>query len=201
MSEEIIRLIGCLDQKELDTQVALQCAPILTGIKLSNILIVSFENKDNVVHLFSKTEILCEILHINKKRITFLIYRKEALLEYLNRIKVMEYMNTQGYNNLNLKDILIELSNRYRFYMEGQAEFPHELGLILGYPLEDVKGFIDNQGKNFLCVGYWKVYHNQAETIKLFEQYTKATEKLMGLVVQGFKMRHIIMAASTLETI
>ena len=187
MSEEIIRLIKCLNQKELDTQITLQCAPILAGIKLSNILIVSIENKDNVIRLFGKTEIYCEILYLSKKRITFLIYRKNALAEYLNHIKVREYMLMHGYREFDLEETLMELSNRYKLYMDGMSEFPHELGLMLGYPVEDVKGFIDNQGKNFLCVGYWKVYHNQAEALKLFEQYTKATEKLMGLVVQGFK--------------
>ena len=201
MSEEIIRLIGCMDQTELDTQIALQCAPILAGIKLSNILIVRLENKERVTELFSKTEISCEILYLSTKRVTFLVYRKEVMSEYLKSMKIKEYMNLQGYYSTKMEAILTELSNRYQSYMERCAQFPHELGLLLGYPIEDVRSFVENQGKNFLFTGYWKVYHNPEETRKLFEQYSRATEKFMGLIHRGFKMNQIITTAGILETI
>ena len=41
--------------------------------------------------------------------------------------------------------------------------FPHEIGVFLGYPLDDVKGFIKNEGKKYLMIGYWKVYSDLAE--------------------------------------
>ena len=37
-----------------------------------------------------------------------------------------------------------------------EADFPHEIGVFLGYPLTDVVGFIENQGRNFTCCGCWK---------------------------------------------
>ena len=40
--------------------------------------------------------------------------------------------------------------------------FPHEIGLFLGYPVEDVLGFIENAGQNCKCCGCWKVYCNEA---------------------------------------
>ena len=36
--------------------------------------------------------------------------------------------------------------------------FPHEVGLFLGYPPEDVRGFMECRAKGFRCVGCWKVY-------------------------------------------
>ena len=38
--------------------------------------------------------------------------------------------------------------------MEEKGAFPHEIGLLLGYPVEDVLGFIRYQGKNYLYTGY-----------------------------------------------
>ena len=38
------------------------------------------------------------------------------------------------------------------------ADFPHEIGVFLGYPLEDVVGFIRHRGKCFTCCGCWKSY-------------------------------------------
>ena len=43
---------------------------------------------------------------------------------------------------------------RYACYMEEKGAFPHEIGLLLGYPVEDVLGFIRHQGKNYLYTGY-----------------------------------------------
>ena len=57
-------------------------------------------------------------------------------------------------------------------------EFPHEIGIFLGYPLDDVKGFIDNAGQNSKCTGCWKVYCNECEAIKTFAKFkTKETKK------------------------
>lgn len=38
-----------------------------------------------------------------------------------------------------------------------EEDFPHEIGLFLGYPSEDVSGFIKHGAKNSKCVGTWKV--------------------------------------------
>lgn len=39
--------------------------------------------------------------------------------------------------------------------------FPHEIGIFLGYPLDDVIGFIEH--KPYYLVGDWKVYQNVNE--------------------------------------
>lgn len=43
------------------------------------------------------------------------------------------------------------------------ADFPHEIGVFLGYPLGDVVGFIENRGKNFTCCGCWKSYGDRMQ--------------------------------------
>ena len=44
MSREVLEILEKMDKKELKTQLALQCAPLLTGIKLSNLLTVTKSN-------------------------------------------------------------------------------------------------------------------------------------------------------------
>lgn len=36
---------------------------------------------------------------------------------------------------------------RYEAYVQKGKAFPHEIGVLLGYPAEDVKGFVVNEGK------------------------------------------------------
>ena len=53
--------------------------------------------------------------------------------------------------------------------------FPHEIGLFLGYPPEDVKGFMRYGGKGCKACGYWKVYGDKDAAEKRFAQFSKCT--------------------------
>ena len=70
--------------------------------------------------------------------------------------------------------------------------FPHEIGLLLGYPIEDVVGFIEQKGKNYLYSGYWKVYGEVEKKKEIFRQYEEAKEELILLLEDGYDMHSII---------
>jgi len=76
--------------------------------------------------------------------------------------------------------------------MKKDGAFPHEMGLLLGYPVDDVMGFIENRGKNFSHTGYWKVYSNPLEAITLFERYNQAKKIVIKMVSQGVSIRDIL---------
>ena len=54
-------------------------------------------------------------------------------------------------------------------------DFPHEIGLFLGYPAEDVSGFIRHGARCAKCVGTWKVYGDEESARKKFALYQKCT--------------------------
>lgn len=62
------------------------------------------------------------------------------------------------------RDILSHLEKRLEM-----SQYPHEIGLFLGYPLADVWGFVHH--KKCQCCGYWKVYENKREKESLFKQF------------------------------
>lgn len=66
MSREVLEILEKMDKKELKTQLALQCAPLLTGIKLSNLLTVTKSNEEDVRDLFRNTEITVHTLYPDK---------------------------------------------------------------------------------------------------------------------------------------
>lgn len=182
MSIKTFQIVESMDFKALDTQLALQCAPVLTGIKISNLLNLDCLYSDTILQRFEKTSLDSYILYSSKEKVTFLIYSKEALKDYLKIPKVKEFMNTLGYFVFEIEDILKEFSKRYKDYREKGGNFPHEMGLLLGYPVEDVKGFIKNEGKKFLYNGYWKVYKNVLETLKIFQSYDQVREIALKIV-------------------
>lgn len=49
-------------------------------------------------------------------------------------------------------------------------------GFSLGYPPEDVDGFIKNGATGAKCIGVWKVYGNVETAQRKFSQYRKCTQ-------------------------
>ncbi|GAB6956392.1 hypothetical protein JCM13369A_29390 [Mediterraneibacter glycyrrhizinilyticus JCM 13369] len=82
---------------------------------------------------------------------------------------VRTFLETKGYQC----DNFVCCINRLIMKLREEPNFPHEIGLFLGYPLEDVKGFIENKADCSKCSGCWKVYGNEQEALKLFEKYQK----------------------------
>lgn len=192
MSAELIQIFKSMNQKELNTQLALQCAPLLTKNKISNLFIVAKSEKNKVIKLFSKTSISIYVLYQTEKKVTFLLYRRQELVCYLQNTPVRAFMLQLGYHDVGIENILRELKNRYKAHMEEKKDFPHELGVVLEYPVDDVCAFIENQGKNSIYVGYWKVYGDLPIALAIFDKYDMAKEKLLRMVAQGYDMNHIL---------
>ena len=66
----------------------------------------------------------------------------------------------------------------------GEMPFPHELGLLLGYPAEDVRGFMGIGYKKCLYTGYWKVYEKAEEKIALFSEYDRAMDLALSMAYE-----------------
>ena len=75
------------------------------------------------------------------------------------------------------------------------ADFPHEIGVFLGYPLEDVVGFIRHRGKCFTCCGCWKSYGDPAAARQHFDQLAKCTAVYLRLFHSGTPILKLAVAA------
>ena len=75
------------------------------------------------------------------------------------------------------------------------AEFPHEIGVFLGYPLSDVVGFIENSGRNFTCCGCWKAYGDPQAAQRHFAQLRKCTAVYLRLFHSGTPILRLAVAA------
>lgn len=192
MSQEIFQIIQQMGLKDVEIQLALQCAPIITRLKISNLLIVESDKESKIKEILKDTEISYFILLTRNNKTTFLLYRADELEQYFLKKEVKELLKVLGYKRCELKHILFICQRRYKLYMTERDNFPHEIGLLLGYPIEDVHGFIQNEGKNFLYSGYWKVYKNISQKIELFEKFDCAKENMIKMIACGMKIQQII---------
>lgn len=181
-----------MTQKKLAKQLALQCAPLLVGIKVSNIFIVNIEDEQYVKALFKESIISYEVLFKCEKRIVFFLYHKKQLQKHISENRQQHLMKQLGYAESNLEEIIKQLAGRYQCYMTFKQQFPHELGILLGYPHEDVEAFIKYQGKDCLCSGYWKVYSDVKLAKKIFKSYDKAKQMVLKMVANGMGVQEII---------
>lgn len=188
MSQEIFEIVKNMNLELIETQLVLQCAPVLAGLKISNLLNVNRKQGELIQNLLAATDLSCYVLLRNGHRMTILIYNKKMLKAYLKNKQVQSFLLGEGYGEMNLEEMLWLLSQRYQSHMEKRAGFPHELGVFLGYPMEDVEGFIENNGENFLCLGYWKVYQNRQAKLELFQKFERAKEWMILLVSNGMEL-------------
>lgn len=162
-----------------DQKLVEHCSAVLAGLKTANLFSYSVCSDDDLQQIIS-----CWNLSLNPKGITLFILketRQNALIYVcrtgrlqsdLKRECVKSFLKKYGYDNFHVSASIKRLKQR----LQESGTFPHEIGLFLGYPFEDVKGFIENAGQNCKCCGYWKVYQNEAETMELFQKFKKCRE-------------------------
>ncbi|MEI3013614.1 MAG: DUF3793 family protein [Ruthenibacterium lactatiformans] len=88
--------------------------------------------------------------------------------------------------------LLDELSRRMRSAKAGG--FPHEIGLFLGYPLEDVTGFIAAGGAEYRCSGCWKVYGDVEQAQHLFRRYAACRKRYLAMASSGLTLGEMLAA-------
>ena len=135
--------------------------------------------------------VFLEALRVQKSRALILVYRKSKLEADLQKNEVGVFLSAYGYKNKSARHCIEYLKHRFTL---GEV-FPHEIGIFLGYPLDDVIGFIENAGQNSKCAGCWKVYSNEGEAVKLFKRYEKCRKIYQELFSCGRSIAQLTVVA------
>ena len=120
-----------------------------------------------------------------------LFYRAAALDTVLRLPEAQRLLEQYGYPASEPTD---QMLLRLRRRMTDGTGFPHEIGLFLGYPPHDVRGFIENRGRGFLCCGPWKVYENADAARALFRRYADCTAEFCTRLAHGVPMAELLKA-------
>lgn len=181
----------------LEERIIRHCAPTLAGIKTANMFNYGFECIDKmheelqeVNNKLNEKGVFAEILRTGKEKALIYVYRKKRLESDFQKEGVSEMLLNCGYCNSEVKDCLGCLRNRLF-----EEDFPHEIGLFLGYPFQDVKGFIEQKGQNYKCRGLWKVYGNEDEAQKLFMKIEKCARVYGRLFSDGRSITKLTVTA------
>ena len=110
----------------------------------------------------------------------------------MQRKDVRVFLRQCGYDlSGGMESVICQLARRLCL----RADFPHEIGIFLGYPLRDVVGFICNKGQNYSCCGHWKSYGDAEQAQQTFDAYKKCTACYQHLYEKGVPLLKLIAAA------
>ncbi len=81
--------------------------------------------------------------------------------------------------------------------MKDYDAFPHEIGCFLGYPAEDVLGFIRKEECKYR--GIWKVYGDVEYAKNLFAIYDRCTKSYMSRYLAGETLDRLVKEGNSYE--
>ena len=157
-----------------DEMIVRQCAPTLAGIKTGSLFPCPYE---------SRTQLMDEIRAMNHmlvpKGLCMLPVRCEggSALLYVYRPGRLQ------------QDLQNDLAQRLL-----QKDFPHEVGLFLSYPPEDVAGFIANNARRCKCAGLWKVYGDEKRARRMFHAFKACTADYCRHLRSGRSLEELVVA-------
>ena len=164
-------------------------AATLCGVKPASLMSFS---KPIFVQECAKIAAWNKVLHVSGKRIRavrrgeelflLFIYDQWLLEEALLQEGVLSYLVHKGYDvRGGGESVLQELFAR----LARDRQFPHEVGVFLGYPLEDVAGYERHAGTKAKFCGSWAVYGDVRAAQAQMELYKRCTAFCTALFDDG----------------
>ena len=164
------------------------CSPTLAGIKTGNLFSCPCSSRSEIMEdvrrlnrRLAKKGLCIMPLRVSNGRALLYLFRPDRLRRDLTDADALRILREAGYENVSRCACLTTLMRR----LGESADFPHEIGLFLSYPPEDVRGFIENHARNYKCSGVWKVYGDADAARRKFDLYARCTTTYCRLFKKG----------------
>ena len=173
------------------------CAPTMASLKTGNMFNCPFRSREEMTAELRKLNrrLTCKGLRIlplkwSEGRALIYLYRPKMLERDLQNDLASRLLYECGYPCGSPNECIVRLISRLR---SGHG-FPHEVGLFLGYPPEDVDGFMHRKNEYKLS-GIWKVYSNPESAEKQFARCRHCTEVYLRRYRQGYTLDRLTVTA------
>ena len=120
-----------------------------------------------------------------------LVFRPRQLSRWLEHPQVSAMLARAGYPVERGTGAMLR---HLRRQLQGE-QFPHEIGLFLGYPPADVEGFLRDGGRSCKLCGPWKVYGDVEEAARRFSAFRRCRSALNQRMAQGLTLAQVFPAA------
>ena len=179
----------------MSEEIIENAAPTLAGLKTGSLFTVEYSDKKQILEEIREVNatlaehgLYALPMRFSDRRVLIYIYRPKSFFRDLADPKVSGMLGEIGYPVDRPGACVSELRKR----INREQSFPHEVGLFLGYPPEDVYGFINHRDSGCKCVGSWKVYGDENAARKKFEQYRKCTNSYIRRSKNGATLASLL---------
>ena len=162
----------------MEELIVRHCAPTLAGLKTGNLFSCQAEDGERLLagirqvnRRFASRGIRLIPMKNKKGRALIYMYRPQKLKRDLADESAQRILAAQNYPVSEEGKCVAYLIHR----LEAGEDFPHEIGLFLGYPPEDVEAFIKYGAAGAKYTGAWKVYGNVEAAKRKFARFKKCT--------------------------
>lgn len=164
-----------------EVALAKHCAPVLFGKKPASLLPERCFPEACPWRLLRKQGFQTVRLCRQDQKPLILLYHPALLEASLAHEAVSGALKELGYpTQKDWRAMLGFLCRRFR----NSPSFPHEVGFFLGYPPEDVLGFMQCSKSCKRC-GMWKVYGDEKKAALLFDEYARCRKLLLEHIQNG----------------
>lgn len=181
----------------LEKAIVINCAPTLAGHKCGSLFShraahgkLTKESVGEADCLLSAKGVRVRLLRSCAEGSLVYVYRPAMLKARLSRPEVRAFLKRYAYHSAEMDACLAHLTRR----IHCGADFPHEIGVFLDYPLEDVIGFITHRGCGYSCAGCWKAYGDAEAAQRRFELYQKCRRIYTDCYRRGFDVARLTVA-------
>ena len=174
-----------------------QCSPTLAGLKTGSMFVCNYTDESELrkdIRLFNRIlspkGLLVIPLRSGKGKALIYVFRPASLRQDLSDRRAVKVLKEMGYPlNSPAGCVSCLIKN-----IKNNSEFPHEIGLFLGYPPEDVIGFIENKATGHKLSGPWKVYGDLNKAKKTFARYKRCSDTFERRHKEGYSIESLAVA-------
>ncbi len=181
--------------KKLDSHTYLEnyllyhLSPVITGVKPAVTLSINTQKElhsawqEIGLQLVESFGLRARLLRDAKTSIVLYIYDPLYIDEILQDADILAFLQKFDYpTSYSLESMIDTLVKRYGIY-----NCPHELGIFLGFPLDDVMDFIHCTNKPCKLCGYWQVYNDLDTAKATFASYDKAKSDMLYYLLEDLQ--------------
>lgn len=186
---QLYKSLNSLEEREcIEKFLIYNASLVISGAKPSATITLK-KNTDNIFNKWMKygREFLKAIdldyieLREGENSLIILVYNRVFLSNHIFKEENKRFLMKIGYEaKEDINRYIEKLKERYDKY-----KCPHELGVFLGFPIDDVKDFMECSDKRCLRCGYWLVYNDVEKAKMVFNHYDEIKAFTAKSILEG----------------
>ena len=169
------------------------CAPTLCDIKPGNIFFVrNTDFSENSFKEWKKTfyarGLMSFAIKLSEDSTAIFVCNPCWERKILGDSIVQAYLHEKGYHGCGVTDFVKD----FKIRLQTAPGFPHEIGIVLGYPVDDVIEFENHEGQNCKYCGQWKSYSDPETAKQCHCKYKNCCGFCESLYNKGYSLEYII---------